>query len=123
MATKQTEAILEAIRGAEGPLSPAEIHDLARISVSTLGIATVYRTISKLVGGGSIVVVPLPGEPDRYESAEKAEKHHHHFRCDECGRVFDLVGCVSGLSKLVPPGFEVLGHDLTLTGRCSACAV
>lgn len=120
--TKQAEAIREAIESAPGPLSPAEIHQAASEQVPSLGIATVYRALTRLVEGGEVVVVPLPGEPDRYESAAAAAKHHHHFRCNACGRVFDLSGCVSGLQKLVPAGFVVTDHDLTLEGTCDACS-
>jgi Fur family ferric uptake transcriptional regulator len=64
--------------------------------------------------------VRLPGAPSRYEVAGK--HHHHHFRCRLCDRVYEIDGCPPDLRSLVPRGFRLEGHDLTLFGRCPACA-
>lgn len=117
--TRQSAAIRAALAAAGRPLSPAEVLDAARAEVSALGMATVYRTLKALVDDGAIQVVTLPGEPPRYETA--AHGHHHHFRCDACGKVFDVPGCPGDLGDLAPPGFVVDRHEITLYGRCSAC--
>jgi Fur family ferric uptake transcriptional regulator len=119
--TKQREAIRRAIREAGRPLSAAEVLNSAGLYAPGLGMATVYRTLSALVDEGSAVAVPIPGEPPRYETSDAASRHHHHFHCGDCGRVFEVPGCPPGLDKLAPPGFTISGHDLLLHGRCSAC--
>jgi Fur family ferric uptake transcriptional regulator len=48
--------------------------------------------------------------------------HHHHFRCRRCDRVYEIDGCPPDLRALVPRGFRLEGHDLTLFGRCPDCA-
>jgi Fur family ferric uptake transcriptional regulator len=48
-------------------------------------------------------------------------RHHHHFQCTRCQRVFDVDACPGDLSGLAPPGFAVEDHDLTLYGRCKEC--
>ena len=118
--TKQRDAIESAIEAADRPLSPQEILDLGRESVPSMSLATVYRTVKALVDEGLARPVELPGEPPRYEPHGKA--HHHHFHCVICDRAFDLPGCPISLKGFVPPGFEVEGHDLTLTGRCPDCS-
>jgi len=100
-------------------MSPEEVLEAAQKRVSGLGIATVYRTLKALVEEGWLVAVDLPGQPSRYELAGK--EHHHHFHCRICGRVFELDGCVGRLGELVPPGFQMTGHDLLLYGYCQPC--
>lgn len=117
--TRQKDAIRAVIAQAAGPLSPLEILEHARARVPGLGIATVYRVIKQLVAENHACTVSLPGETDRYEFAEG--KHHHHFQCTSCRRVYDIDGCPGGLRKLAPRGFSVETHDLTLYGRCRAC--
>lgn len=118
--TAQRAAIRRVFERAAGPLSPAEALGAARAEVPTLGLATVYRNIRSLVDEGWLTEVPLPGAPDRYEVAGK--RHHHHFRCRVCDRVFEVEACPPDLSRLVPRGFALEGHDITLVGRCADCA-
>ena len=119
--TKQRDAIRRAIQEAGRPLSAAEVLSLAGLYAPGLGIATVYRTLSAFLEEGSVAAVPIPGEPPRYESRDAASRHHHHFHCGGCGRVFDVPGCPQGLDQLAPPGFSISGHDLLLHGECSDC--
>ena len=65
--TRQRTAILGAIEAAGRPLSPAELHALARSEAPALGLATVYRNIKLLLEEGRIREVSLPGEAPRYE--------------------------------------------------------
>lgn len=84
-----------------------------------MGLATVYRNLKQLVDVGDIQVVELPGEATRYEVA--GHKHHHHFHCRDCDRVFDVHECPGNMKDLAPRGFIVEDHELTLYGRCSDC--
>lgn len=119
--TIQRDAILAALGSAGRPLSPAEILELARRRVPSLGQATVYRAIAALVEAGDLAAVNLPGQPPRYETREAASTHHHHFHCDHCGRVFDVAGCPGGLDRLAPKGFAVRRHEVVLYGVCGGC--
>ena len=117
--TRQRNAILNAIVAAARPLSPQEIQEAAAQDSPSLGIATVYRTIRMLLEDGAVRAVELPGESPRYEAADLG--HHHHFKCTGCQRVFDVQECAADLRKLVPPGFTLQGHEITLYGRCAEC--
>jgi Fur family ferric uptake transcriptional regulator len=123
--TRQRDVIARVILDADGPLPVEEIYERARRAedeVPNLGIATVYRTIKLLLAQERIVAVDLPGEQTHYEAAGRG--HHHHFRCLECDRWFDLGTCivrhVDGTT--LDGGFVVDGHFLTLYGRCPDCA-
>jgi Fur family transcriptional regulator, ferric uptake regulator len=116
--TKQREAIEGVLQVANRPLLAAEVLELAQKTVPSLGIATVYRTLKHLVQDRGLQVVEIPGNNPRYEFAQG---HHHHFRCDVCQKVFDVHACPGDLAKLVPSGFEIHHHELTLYGRCASC--
>lgn len=120
--TRQQRAILEAFESRRRPLSVDEVHEMARESVPSLGQRTVYRVIRKFEDEGVISAVQIPGEADRYELAEIAATHHHHFHCKSCDRVYDVEGCVGNLKSMVPEGFVISDHELTLRGVCAACA-
>jgi len=120
--TKQFQAIRVAIENAGRPLSIDELHALAAKDIDSLGLRTVYRAIRRLQEDGVIVSVSVPGKSDRYELASIAAKHHHHFHCKACDRFFDIHGCPGGLNKLIPKGFKLENHDLTLSGLCVSCA-
>lgn len=118
--TDQKAAIRAVIESAERPLTAQEICDTAQGDVPGLGIATVYRNVKSLVQKGFLHAVDLPGEPSRYELADLG--HHHHFQCDDCGKVFDVHGCPGGVAALLPDGFEMNRHEIVMYGRCEACA-
>lgn len=120
--TAQQRAIRDAVDAAGRPLSIREIHELASAEAPNLGVRTVYRVVNRLLGDGVIASVFVPGQPDRYEPAAVAATHHHHFRCVKCDRVFDVDACPGGLEQMIPPGFKLTGHELTLWGRCATCA-
>ena len=117
--TRQRVSILAAIGAASRPLLPQEVLEAASATAPALSIATVYRTLKSLADEGGIVPVALHGEPVRYELAGRG--HHHHFRCRDCKRVFDVPGCVGDLAALVPAGFRLEEHEVTLYGQGAGC--
>ncbi len=117
--TKQRQAIREVFEAAGRPLSAAETVGLARRKQKALGTATVYRAINALVEDGWLVPVELPAEPARYEVA--GLRHHHHFYCRSCRKVYDIEGCPSDFISFTPTGFELEAHEVILYGRCDKC--
>jgi Fur family transcriptional regulator, ferric uptake regulator len=117
--TRQRDALRAIFESSERPLSVDELLDAASKRVDGLGVATVYRAVGALMESGWIAAVEIPGEPTRYERADKG--HHHHFQCEKCDRVFDVAGCGDNLRKLAPPKFRVKEHALTLYGLCANC--
>jgi len=120
--TRQQEAVRRVLDEAGRPLTIDEIHESAVAIVPSLGLRTVYRLARRFQEDGDISAVHLSSGPDRYELSSVAERHHHHFHCVSCDRVFDVAGCPGRLSKLVPQGFVLEDHEITLSGRCDRCA-
>ena len=129
-------------------LSPHDLLEQAKAAVPSLNLSTVYRQIKGLQDAGQIVRVELPGQPPRFEIVastqasaavihehgahemphpahaphdDAAPRHHHHFHCTACDRVYPIHACPGSMNDLAPPGFEVQHHDLTLRGRCASC--
>lgn len=92
---------------------------MAVSEASAPSLATVYRTVKALVEAGELIPVDLPGQPARYEQA--GLDHHHHFLCNDCGRLFDIPGCPQTVHSLAPSGFRTSHHELTLVGTCPEC--
>ena len=117
--TRQRRAIQEVLETSGRPLSPKEIVELAASQGMPLSLTTVYRSVKGLLEQGELTSVEVPGQPARYEAPGLA--HHHHFHCEDCGRVFDIPGCHAHVED-VPPGFEVRHHEVVLYGSCPDCA-
>ena len=127
--TRQKQAVMQALASSGRSLNAAEIWSLAQRVVPSLNLSTVYRQIKVLQDDAQILRVDLPGQPPRYEAPRSAPRsrgqvhdHHHHFHCTGCEQVFPIPGCPGGIERLAPKGFKVQSHDLTLHGRCAACA-
>lgn len=145
--TRQRQAVVDALARSGQALSPQDLLAQAKSTVPTLNLSTVYRQIRGLQDAGRITRVELPGQPARFEMADRQEsavpeaahrhpvhalphaaqaadeaaRHHHHFHCVECDRVYPIHACPGPMNDLAPPGFEVQHHDLTLRGRCASC--
>jgi Fur family ferric uptake transcriptional regulator len=117
--TKQRAAIQSVMEQSQRPLLPQEILIASQAAVPNLNLATVYRNLNALVDEGLISPVHLPNQATRFE---RSGHHHHHFVCDACDKVFDVHECSDVFNRMVPPGFQVARHEVTLYGQCPSCA-
>lgn len=117
--TKQRETIKRVFEANPRPLKVAEVCELAKLELPRIGQATVYRAVNALVEETWLNRVELPGETAYYERSGLG--HHHHFRCNDCGRVFDVFDYPGNLNALAPKGFKVESHEVVLYGRCDEC--
>jgi Fur family ferric uptake transcriptional regulator len=117
--TRQKRAIEAVLEKQKKPLTAQEIQHFAVKEVTSLGLATVYRSLKALTNEGRVVGVEIPGQVPRYERADKG--HHHHFFCRGCGGVFELEKCLAGIKTMAPASFRVEDHEIILYGTCDAC--
>lgn len=85
--------------------------------------SSLYRAVEALVAEGALRRVELGTAGARFERA--SDHHHEHVRCDDCGRVAAVSGCV--VEDALPTverqtGFAVTGHAILFHGRCPDCA-
>jgi Fur family ferric uptake transcriptional regulator len=118
--TKQREAIMQVIEKAIRPLSPAEIHQLAKVHYPSIGLRTVYRHIKDLVESDEIAGIDYPGQPVRYEVVDNRGSRPH-LICRRCGRLFDLPIEEPDLYYPEMKDFVIEGHEVVYFGYCKHC--
>lgn len=117
--TNQRAAIQEVFRNNDRPLGVDEILAGGRRTVESLNQATVYRNLKLLIEDGWLTRIHTPELGTLYEIAGK--KHHHHFQCRSCDRVYEIEGCAFNEGKSTPPGFVTESHEVFLFGICASC--
>jgi Fur family ferric uptake transcriptional regulator len=119
--TPQRRAILEELAKLKSHPTADEVFVLVRKKVPKVSLATVYRNLEYLAEAGMIQKLELTSKKRRYDADTES---HYHFRCLECGKVFDLAleaeGALDELADQIKE-FEVLEHCLEFRGRCPEC--
>lgn len=108
---------------ADGPhlWSIDELHEAVVRSLGAADYSTVFRAVSSLERSGLVKRIDLG---DGKVHFELSEEHHEHIRCDSCGRVVEVPGCVledAAASVKGSTGFTVTSHQLLFTGLCPEC--
>ena len=118
--TRQLAVIESTLRSAGRPLAIGELHVAATKVLPRLGLATIYRALRELTDDGRIVSVKYAGQPVRYEWA--VSRHHAHFICHRCKRVYDLDAPVDvPRPPRKPRGFKFDGEEVIYYGFCADC--
>lgn len=122
--TKQRTAVLDAL--GEGDFRSAQAwHDFLRHEGSTIGLATVYRTLQSLADSGDVDAVVSESGETLYRRCDGAEAHHHHLRCRECGAAVELdAPAIEAWATAVGAkfGYSRIDHTVEITGVCAECA-
>ncbi len=122
--TRTRKAVLSLLERTHEPLSASEIFAQLQEDQVTIDLVTVYRTVNVLKDLGLVAQLDLHHEgQSRYELKE-GRKHHHHIRCQVCGKIVDLLLCpLKKLTKLIEERtkFVVGDHILEFTGFCPQC--
>ena len=119
--TKQREAILNILRKTRSHPTADQIYDEVRKDIFNISKGTVYRNLQVLEEDGIISVLNINGTQSRYEVKQEG---HYHFRCEKCGRVFDLDEPIDKeLEERISrkTGFTVSHHQTEFRGLCKDC--
>lgn len=122
--TKQRTAVVAALAGGDFRSAQAW-HDTMRHEGSTVGLATVYRTLQSLAEAGEVDAVVTESGETLYRRCEASEEHHHHLRCRSCGTAVELdAPAVEKWAAAVGAthGFTAIAHTMELTGLCADCS-
>jgi Fe2+ or Zn2+ uptake regulation protein len=119
--TKQKEAILEVLRGTTSHPTADWVYNEVRKEIPNISLGTVYRNLRLLCESGEISELDLCGTLARFDARRD---NHYHFRCEKCGRVFDVdlpVDAEIDRRAAQKTGFEVSYHRLEFRGVCESC--
>lgn len=123
--TKQRAAVLDLLDRHSEFRSAQAWHDTLRHDGSSVGLATVYRTLQSLAEGGDVDAVVTDSGETLYRRCEAGEEHHHHLRCRICGRAedIDMPEFETWADRIASThGYSRIDHTVELTGVCAECA-
>jgi Fur family ferric uptake transcriptional regulator len=123
--TRQRAAVLAALDASEDFRSAQQWHELLHRSGSTIGLATVYRTLQALADAGDVDSVRGADGEALYRRCGSTTPHHHHLRCRACGAAVEIEG--PGVEEWAATtgnrlGYSQIEHTIELTGLCRTCA-
>ena len=121
--TRQQAAVIAQLGDTEEFVSAQDLHQRLRSAGSSVGLATVYRTLATLAEAGDIDMLRTDDGEAVYRQCSTG--HHHHLVCRECGRTVEIEGpAVERWADKVAAdhGFTQVEHTLEIFGTCAACA-
>lgn len=116
--TNLNQKILEMIKNSEGHLTAEEAFLLAKKKKINVSMASIYRILGKLVDGGLIKKISIPGKPDLFD---KTLDEHEHLVCKKCGKVVDIH--IKNLKKKLEKeiGMQISDYELMIDYICKDC--
>jgi Fur family peroxide stress response transcriptional regulator len=87
--------------------------------IPTLSRTTVYNTLGCFKEKGLLQHVTIEENELRYD-ADTA--YHGHFKCNECGKVYDFKTDIDTLGTEGLEGFEIEQKSVYYSGKCKNCA-
>lgn len=85
---------------------------------SSLSKMTVYNTLRAFTGHGLCRDVRIESDIVRYDPNVE---DHGHFKCSDCGRVFDFSVPETAFRTEDLDGFEIVQKDVFFRGLCPDC--
>ncbi len=119
--TRQRLSVLEFLRDRPDAVTAQDLHAELRRGGQSIGLTTVYRTLTALADAGLLDVFTREGEQ---AFRRCGVTHHHHLVCETCNRVEELSAdeVEAWVHQAADRhGFEVTGHRADVFGICSDC--
>ncbi len=122
---RSRKAVIQVFDETDSWLRPEEILERAKVFYSSIGLVTVYRTLSMLSELGFIRRIHFADGCHGYARADLL--HGHHLVCRLCQDAVEFPGSeniepwVAQVSKKT--GFLIEDHILELLGICPACQI
>ena len=119
--SKQKEAILRLVKDMTFHPTADCVYEEVRREIPNISLGTVYRNLKVLQREGKILELDLAGTISRFDGNVH---DHYHFRCEQCGRIFNVhepVDVESNDRVSRKTGFTVSNHRLEFRGLCKDC--
>ena len=119
--TPQRRLITTVLFKSDAHLNADELHQRVRLFDSTVGHATVYRTL-KLLEQHRLVHSHKFGDGTvRYEISAGGDEHHDHLVCNDCGEIIEFENqAIEDLQHQVAASleFRLVDHSTVLYADC-----
>ena len=119
--SKQKGVILAVVKSTHSHPTANWVYEQVKQEIPNISLGTVYRNLKSLKQEGEIQELNFDGTMSRFDGITQ---NHYHFRCERCGRIFDLDEPVDEtLNDRIEQttDFEVIDHHLDFYGRCQDC--
>jgi Fur family ferric uptake transcriptional regulator len=121
--TKQRTAVLELLDEVNEFRTAQELHQLLAERGDTIGLATVYRTLSRMAAAEEVDTLLNSDGETLYRRCSSG--HHHHLVCVDCGTAVEISArAVESWAQQMGAehGFTDIHHTVELSGRCQKCS-
>jgi Fur family transcriptional regulator, ferric uptake regulator len=119
--TNQRISVLDTLTERDDAVTAQDLYLEFRRQGESIGLSTVYRTLTSLVDAGLLDTFQRGGE-QAFRAC--SPKHHHHLVCTTCNQVTELeAGLVEEwVGKVAETyDFAVTSHKADIYGTCTAC--
>ena len=118
--TQQRLEIYRELLESEDHPAAETLHNRLVKRLPTLSLDTVYRTLATLEKWDIVQRIETKESQARYEALAS---RHHHFLCDQCGKVIDFFWpTFDAIDLPALPGVGALGRtSVVMHGTCSGC--
>ena len=86
--------------------------------VPNLSKTTIYNTLNTLAEAGLVRAITVENNETRYDIKTKK---HGHFKCEECGAIFDFNMDFNLLAAEELIGFKIVDKNVYFKGVCPGC--
>lgn len=87
--------------------------------IPTLSKTTVYNTLNLFIEKKIVNVIVIEENETRYDSVMGV---HGHFKCEKCGRIFDVNINEGAIEEKALKDFEIKEQHYYFKGICKDCA-
>lgn len=123
--TRQRAALLDLLDGTDDFRSAQQLHAMLSANGQSVGLATVYRTLTSLAEAGQVDALRNDDGETLFRLC-LAPEHHHHLVCRECGRTVEIAADeVEAWARSIAAahGFTDIEHTAEIFGLCADCSV
>ena len=88
--------------------------------IPTLSKTTIYNTLDLFAGAGLVRILNIEDNEIRYDIIVE---NHGHFKCKQCGSIYNFSIDVNSLSTDDLAGFQIVDRNVYFKGICPQCLI
>jgi Fur family ferric uptake transcriptional regulator len=119
--TRQRKMILDAVLSSGRHVDAETISNEVKKIDSSIGLATVYRTLKMMTDSQILVERNFGGDRASFEFADLGNEHHDHLICNQCGEIVEFFDEeLERYQEIVAKnlGFKLKNHKMELFADC-----